>query len=718
MTNSQFRELVKRKRTEGEGIFSSLLTASSEISKEKRDIRNFLFKRGSWLNALFPSVSGYKTSKTGKKLKDESASVGGMSSLQNEKLNELVVKIDIVAKNSMALPVMMRDMNVVKQSMMKLVKLQGVTQRDRADRFFLSAKEREEKLEAEFDKRKSKKSELMQPKEKTTKSGVLGPLFSGFKTLTGGVGSIIGSIFSGIAGTVGVAGRGLSLSASILGSLGFIGIILALAASSLITALFSQTDFSIFGRGLKQSFDEISKGIKSFFGLDADSEKSFARQVTELLDKKLNTTIFTDSLNAFSSSLNGIINRMNRIFNFLSDSVMAFGKDLKSIALNWWDENRTLIFGAIGAGIGAGVGGAFGGIRGAAIGAAAGGAAAAAGAWITSDTQWKSRQESLSAKEKTLSGVEKSIDEKEKRLMVLRERGSSKGLIERTERELKQEYDRRDYLKGQIDTLKSQISERTGGNLERLWFDEKQEMPKTERVYSATGNTSSLFGSGILSTVKNNAEPYDGNMQKILNTIKIRESGGNYKAQNPGSSASGAYQFMPKTWQALTKKFGIGREYMRAKDAPPEIQDAVAAAYIKDILKRSGGDVSKVPLEWYTGNLEGKMTEKQLTANKGLSSQQYQAMWMSTYTGKKIQDTTMLAQNQEPKMKGDALNSMSGNWLSFMKNIGSTGETVNIVNNNVTGGQKGGSAIPAMIASVVDEDMMKLLTEKTYSPSS
>ena len=62
----------------------------------------------------------------------------------------------------------------------------------------------------------------------------------------------------------------------------------------------------------------------------------------------------------------------------------------------------------------------------------------------------------------------------------------------------------------------------------------------------------------------------------VLAQIRGNESGGNYTAQNPNSSASGAYQFVNGTWQSLTQKSGIGLEYATAGAAPPAIQDAVA----------------------------------------------------------------------------------------------------------------------------------------------
>lgn len=123
------------------------------------------------------------------------------------------------------------------------------------------------------------------------------------------------------------------------------------------------------------------------------------------------------------------------------------------------------------------------------------------------------------------------------------------------------------------------------------------------------------------------------NIEKILATIRTKESGGDYGAQARGSTASGAYQFIDSTWNSVTGKYGIGQEYRRAKDAPPAVQDAVAAAYVQDILRNNGNDVSKVPLVWYTGNAAGNISASAIAANNGLTPQAYQADWMSIYNG-------------------------------------------------------------------------------------
>lgn len=66
-------------------------------------------------------------------------------------------------------------------------------------------------------------------------------------------------------------------------------------------------------------------------------------------------------------------------------------------------------------------------------------------------------------------------------------------------------------------------------------------------------------------------------LSSVLSQIRSNESGGNYTAQNPTSTASGAYQFVNGTWQSLTAKSGIGTQYATAKEAPANVQDAVAA---------------------------------------------------------------------------------------------------------------------------------------------
>lgn len=126
----------------------------------------------------------------------------------------------------------------------------------------------------------------------------------------------------------------------------------------------------------------------------------------------------------------------------------------------------------------------------------------------------------------------------------------------------------------------------------------------------------------------------DPSTKRIADTIKQKESGNDYGAQAKTSSASGAYQFIDGTWASLTKKYGIGTQYKHAKDAPPGVQDQIADYYIKEIMRDNNGDVTKIPIVWFTGNKYGQMSQTALAANKGLNAQKYQNGWIKIYNTK------------------------------------------------------------------------------------
>jgi hypothetical protein len=147
-----------------------------------------------------------------------------------------------------------------------------------------------------------------------------------------------------------------------------------------------------------------------------------------------------------------------------------------------------------------------------------------------------------------------------------------------------------------------------------------------------------------------------GTTGQILATIRKRESNGNYQAQARGSSASGAYQFIDSTWRAMASKFNIGTEYPRAVAAPPAVQDAVAAAYVNDILQKNGGNVAVVPLVWYTGNAQGRMSPAALAVNGGLTPEVYQRSWLAEFARQGGSAPTMVASApQQAPTTGPAL---------------------------------------------------------------
>ena len=67
----------------------------------------------------------------------------------------------------------------------------------------------------------------------------------------------------------------------------------------------------------------------------------------------------------------------------------------------------------------------------------------------------------------------------------------------------------------------------------------------------------------------------------VMHGIMMQESGGNYKAENPYETASGAYQYIDGTWA------GYGG-YSHASDAPKDVQDAKARSDLEAAYKRLG----------------------------------------------------------------------------------------------------------------------------------
>ena len=61
----------------------------------------------------------------------------------------------------------------------------------------------------------------------------------------------------------------------------------------------------------------------------------------------------------------------------------------------------------------------------------------------------------------------------------------------------------------------------------------------------------------------------------FLACVRAHESGGNYRAENPISTASGAYQFLDSTWRTMSARAGHSG-WGHAADAAPAVQDAVA----------------------------------------------------------------------------------------------------------------------------------------------
>ena len=115
----------------------------------------------------------------------------------------------------------------------------------------------------------------------------------------------------------------------------------------------------------------------------------------------------------------------------------------------------------------------------------------------------------------------------------------------------------------------------------------------------------------------------------VLSTIRTLESGGDYTARAPGSSASGAYQFVDTTWN------GYGG-FPQAWQAPPETQDAKASEMVTAILDAHDGDLAAIPVVWYIGSLPAPTSPVWDTipaagAGNRLTPREYQQRWLAEF---------------------------------------------------------------------------------------
>jgi resuscitation-promoting factor RpfA len=99
----------------------------------------------------------------------------------------------------------------------------------------------------------------------------------------------------------------------------------------------------------------------------------------------------------------------------------------------------------------------------------------------------------------------------------------------------------------------------------------------TPEIYLGSGTAlTSATGSAQVTTPPP-AATNSTDTSNLLAQVRQRESGNNYTAQNPTSTASGAYQFINSTWTQLANQSGNGAyANAPAKDAPPAVQDSVA----------------------------------------------------------------------------------------------------------------------------------------------
>jgi hypothetical protein len=153
---------VYKQELKGKGVLSSLGSTMFKRSKERLDPRNILFGGSGITSAIGQKIFGKGYSALNKSSSGKSL---GDSGMQSQALNALIIssknqeaQLSIIAKNTMNSNAMARDMNVMRQNIMKLVTISGGKASRGSDMFFKDAAARESAYESQFGKSGGSKS--------------------------------------------------------------------------------------------------------------------------------------------------------------------------------------------------------------------------------------------------------------------------------------------------------------------------------------------------------------------------------------------------------------------------------------------------------------------------------------------------------------------------------------------------------------------------------
>jgi hypothetical protein len=154
-------------------------------------------------------------------------------------------------------------------------------------------------------------------------------------------------------------------------------------------------------------------------------------------------------------------------------------------------------------------------------------------------------------------------------------------------------------------------------------------------------------------------------LDAVTHAVRSKESKNDYGAKSKSSSASGAYQYINKTWKGSASKYGVDtKQFPTAKSAPKEVQDKV---FTNDLQKNANkyGSLEKAVNVHYTGNPGGKVSAAGLKANRGQTGGGY----MSDIK-KRVDDY-----NTERKSTMGAAQQMSANFSGGSKSLSTPDST-------------------------------------------
>ena len=194
MADSRLADIY-RKELKTKGLLGALVSASGARLKEKTDIRGMLPQTGV-SGAAFEKMFGkrYKYGGDKQDVRSAGGSDSGVSKSMEEKLTRIGVDSKLTAKNTVVLPAMARDMNLMRMNMQKMIKLSGGTPSTKSDMFFKRAADRESQYEGQY--KKNSGGLAPTPVGEKKEGGGFFDMIKGFLGM--GIGPLIESILGGL----------------------------------------------------------------------------------------------------------------------------------------------------------------------------------------------------------------------------------------------------------------------------------------------------------------------------------------------------------------------------------------------------------------------------------------------------------------------------------------------------------------------------------------
>jgi len=147
---SRLTKIIEKQRKSGKGVLSSVTGGIRERLREKFDWKRMFNQRG-LLVAMFPKLKTYDAlAKVKGESKSRKLKITSLERVENPILKKIDKNTKIFAVNSQVLPIMMRDMNVMRQNSQILVKKLGKESSRETDIHFRKQHELEKLYEAEI----------------------------------------------------------------------------------------------------------------------------------------------------------------------------------------------------------------------------------------------------------------------------------------------------------------------------------------------------------------------------------------------------------------------------------------------------------------------------------------------------------------------------------------------------------------------------------------